>query len=128
MLEDEGQRAEQQAKGDEVGPSDAGDDGRDAEADRGEDPQELVQSDRHAPVITQIGQHSHDLERNERRRALGIPVHSDEEHVWTRDGYCNCGASKPRSKKGRLLPPRNPYGPVGKINLDVVEGNWEEYH
>ncbi|HEY6020522.1 MAG TPA: hypothetical protein VIY48_11735 [Candidatus Paceibacterota bacterium] len=57
---------------------------------------------------------------DERRRELGIPVHSSEEdHEWRRDGYCNCGASNFKANK----PPRIAKGTYGKINIDVIEGN-----
>jgi len=57
----------------------------------------------------------------DRRRRLGIPVHeSEEDHDWTSDGYCNCGAEK-KSAKG----PKPPRRHAGKVNLDVIERNSE---
>lgn len=64
---------------------------------------------------------------DERRRALGIPVHGDDEHEWRADGYCNCGAEKPtgRGRVQRVLPPGG--RTTGHPNLDVIERNWSEY-
>lgn len=58
----------------------------------------------------------------ERRRKLGIPVHSDDEHEWRRDGYCNCGAS--RKLRGRVRGATDRAdGKRGHVDLDVIEGN-----
>lgn len=60
-------------------------------------------------------------EQDERRRALGIPIHvSEEDHDWRDDHYCNCGASK---KKQQMKAHGNRV--TGKNNLDVIEGNSE---
>jgi hypothetical protein len=62
---------------------------------------------------------------DDRRRALGIPVHGDDEHEWRSDGWCNCGAAQP-SRHHRT---RNPLPPTGRTrghsNLDIVERNGE---
>jgi hypothetical protein len=63
----------------------------------------------------------------ERRRALGIPVHGDDEHEWRTDGYCNCGVEKP-TRRSRAAGPIPPEGrKAGISNLDVIEQNWSEY-
>jgi hypothetical protein len=62
----------------------------------------------------------------DQRRALGIPVHADDEHEWRADGYCNCGAEhKPKRRPRALLPPGG--RTAGHSSLDVIEQNWSEY-
>jgi hypothetical protein len=65
-----------------------------------------------------------DVVSDERRRALGIPVHGDDEHEWRADGYCNCGAKKTPAKKPFRTPGERT---AGVSNLDVIEQNWSEY-
>lgn len=61
----------------------------------------------------------------ERRFLLGIPFHATEsEHEWRWDGYCNCGASKPKtSRVKRMTPGGN--RTRGKSSIDVIEKNSE---
>jgi hypothetical protein len=65
--------------------------------------------------------------QDERRRALGIPVHADDEHDFTSrgDGWCNCGKPRPPDKQGRrrVWSAGNLGGTVVKTNLDTIERN-----
>ncbi len=59
---------------------------------------------------------------DERRHALGIPVHADDEHEWRSDGYCNCGAERRPKKRRHYLSTRDG-GTRARTNLDYIEGN-----
>lgn len=76
---------------------------------------------------------------DERRKALGIPIHkAPEDHVFV-DDYCSCGEQDPASKSKGLRTQSHTSQSTGSIwrswdrrlgshvNLDTIEGNSEEY-
>lgn len=58
---------------------------------------------------------------DERRKALGIPIHKeDRDHTFV-DGYCVCGASQRKEGRTRFIPTGGRRR--GNVNLDLIEGN-----
>lgn len=62
----------------------------------------------------------------ERRRALGIPVHTDADHTFV-DGYCTCGAADKKAGGPRRHGHDDGWGRGGRTagvsNLDRIDQN-----